>query len=489
MQDALSSSELARPGRLGRFELIALACATVLSIAVHAHYKVTGWGETDAARIAREAIGWHLQGFFTPENAGYTHRTSAMYMQFEKVILDHGLPIRLLPAVMNWLSVVLGTGCSLALYFLFRTLKGPRIAAAAVIVHALSPGFWSGNIYGMATVPGLFFFVLALIAFLAASRVERVRSPRFVGFVLLAWLALFVALGCKADVALSTGAFLSVVLAAPRERRWPLFGASAFVVGGATAAVIAYGKMLVTGAARSPGTVSFLKTWNEHFPFKLAALFTDSNNTTIVRCAGGFLFGVILLALIYAWISGGSLRREASLAALWALPPILFWGFQFDDSSRHNIPAYPALIFFATIFLFHICAGDTRRFASLVACLLVVNYFSNTSGNGSIVPQSDLAGMAEKIENVTSSFHARARELAADQSPKRLVLFASEDTYIQYEIFARARHPQLKMNEIWEMTDGPQITHFFFHQDRASTRAIVRQYRDAGFTILSLSRY
>ncbi len=494
MQQALSGSQGKLAQWLGslRGELVVLTLAAILSIAVHAHFKVTGFGETDAARLARDAIGWHLQGYVSPEAAGYTERTSALYLRLEKALMDHGLAIRLLPLVMNWFSVVLGTGCSLALYALFRLLKGPRIAAAATVVHALTPGFWSGNVYGMPTVPGLFLFVLALIAFLLAVRTEELRSLRFGLLVALALGLLFLALGFKADLALATGAFLAVALTRP-ERRWPLIGASALVVVCAVGGIVAYGRLVVSGQANSvaagESTISFLQTWNRIFPFKTAALLTDSNNTTIVRCVGGLLFGVIVLALIYGWITGGALRREASLAALWGLPPILMWGFQFDDSSRHNIPAFPPLVFFAVIFVFHICAGELRRALPLLAALMFVNYFSNTSGNGSIVPQSDLAGLSEKIEGVTSGYHDKAREIAADPAPKRLVLYASEDPYVEYEVLARAQHPQLKMGLIWELTDGPQITHFFFSRDRNATRNIVRDYKRDGFAILSISRY
>jgi hypothetical protein len=470
-----------------RREIGLLVLLALLSIGVHARFKVSGWGETDAARLARDAIGWHIRGYVTDDSGAYTQRTSTLYLQFEKTLLDRGLPIRDLPRFMNWFSVVLGTACSLALYALFRALVGPPKAAAATIVHALTPGFWLGNVYGMPTVPGLFFFVLGVLAFLYASRVSLFRSSRFAVLFVCSWLCLFVAMGFKADLALSAGAFLAVALARP-GRRLPLTLSAGGIVVGATAATVIYRRLLLSGPP-GPGTVSFLKTWNEQFPFKAAALFTDSNNTTIVRAAGGLLFGVIVLALIHGLVSGGALRRGALLAALWGLPPIIVWGFQFDDSARHNVPGFPPLVLCATIFLFHIVGDEPRRAALLIAALMTVSYMSNTWGNGSIVPQSNLIALSEKVEGMTLDFHARARAIAEDPSPKRLILYSSEDPYIQFEVFARAKHPKLEMGDLWRLTDGEQVTDFFFSRNARATRTIARQYKNDGFAILSFGRY
>jgi hypothetical protein len=470
-----------------RREIVLLVLASLLSIGIHARFKVTGWGETDAARLARDAIGWHIRGYVTDDSGAYTQRTSTLYLQFEKGLLDHGLPVRDLPRFMNWFSVVLGTACSVVLYVLFRALTDPRKAAAATLVHALTPGFWLGNVYGMPTVPGLFFFVLGVLAFLYASRLPLLRSSRFAALVVSSWLCLFAAMGFKADLALSAGAFLAVALARP-GRRMPLTLAAGGIVGGATAATIVYRRLLLSGPP-GPGTVSFLKSWNEQFPFKAAALLTDSNNTTIVRCAGGLLFGVIVLALIHGLASGGALRRGALLAMLWGLPPIIVWGFQFDDSARHNVPGFPPLVLCATIFLFHVVGDEPRRAALLIAGVMVVSYFSNTWGNGSIVPQSNLIALSEKVEGMTADLHDRAREIAGDPSPKRLILYSSEDPYIQFEVLSLAKQPKLEMGDLWRLTDGDQVTDFFFSRDVRATRNIARQYKRDGYAILSLARY
>jgi hypothetical protein len=462
----------------------------LLSIAVHHRYTVTGLGETDAARLARDSISWHLRGYMTGDSGSYTQRTSLLYLQLEKVLLDHGLSIGGLPRAMNWLSTVLGTACSVALYALFRALTEPRKALAATLIHALTPGFWLGNIYGMPTVPGLCFFVLALLAFLHASHSSGLGSLGFWILSLASFLGLFVALGFKADLALSCGAFLAVALARP-GRRIPLTLAAAAIVGGATAGIVLYRRLIVTG---SPGanTASFLKEWNEHFPFRANALLTDANNTTIVRCAGGVLFSVIVLALIHGLVSGGALRRGVLLAALWGLPPILFWGFQFDNSARHNVPAFPPLVLCATLFLFHSVGDQPRRAAALIALLMSASYLSNTWGNGSIVPQSNLLALSEKVEALTQGFHEKARELSADPSPKRLVLYSSEDPYLLFEVMARAKQPRLETlaeDDLWQLTDGPQVTRFFFSRNRGATRAVARRHEQRGFTVLSMARY
>jgi hypothetical protein len=472
-------------------ERLVVLLLALVSLAVHAHYMVPGLGESDAARFTRIAFGWHVRHKISFDDVGYQIRTSTLYLQLERMALDHGLALRSLPAVVNWVSVILGTACSVALYVLFRKITTRPIAAAATIAYALTPGFWLGNIYGMPTVPGMFFFVLAVIAFLDATRLEREGLAFFVRLG-LALLFMFLAMSIKSDLALSGGAFLAAAFAQP-GRRFRLSAYAGLVVVGATLASIAYAHLIVLPGAAAPtatgGLLAFLKSWNEAFGASFDALLNDQNNSTIVRCAGGLLFSVIVLALCYGLVAGGTLRKQALLALLWGLPPILAWGIRFGNSARHNVPAFPPLVLFATIFLFQIVSQDVRRGVALVALTLFLSYFSNTSGDSSLRPQSNLIALSEAMAKYTRNVHARAQELAKSPERKRAVLAGYADPWTEFEVLCETKTPSIEIGDTWVITDGDRTTviDYSAYLQHVPIRRLARKYQSEGYEVLSLS--
>jgi hypothetical protein len=166
----------ARLRRVLRSELLWVALFAGLSLWVHAKYRLSGFGERDAARLGRDAIVWHLKNEITSIESGYRMHTSPGYIHLLKFVMDHGLKIKKLPAFMNSLSVALGTACAVALYALFRQFSAPRYAGLAVLMYLMTPGFWLGSIYGMPTIPALCGFTLSVLWFVRASRLRTLRS-------------------------------------------------------------------------------------------------------------------------------------------------------------------------------------------------------------------------------------------------------------------------------------------------------------------------
>jgi Dolichyl-phosphate-mannose-protein mannosyltransferase len=477
--------------RLGRLrEIVAVGLCALLSLLLHAHFMLPWLGESDAARFGRIAFLWHSQGKISFD-VGYQIRTSTLYLQLETLALNHGLPLHSLPSVINWVSVVLGTFCSVALYALFRKLTTRPIAVAATLVYWLTPGFWLGNIYGMPTVPGMLFFVLGLIAFLAAARGGH-RGLPLLGQLVLSWLCVTVAMLLKSDLVLGGGAFLAVAFVRPTQRLRFACYAGAVVIG-ATLASIGYGHFVVQPStlARTPsmGLLVFLKNWNKAFEVDLNALLTDSNNTTISRCVGGLLFSVIVFAHLYGLVTGGRLRKQALLALLWGLPPILAWGVRFGNSARHNVPAFPPLILFTVIVIFEITKQDVRRAAALIACTLSASYFSNTAGNDSLKPQSNLLELTAVMQKYSASVEQRGRGLAASPALKRVVIAGYADAFTEFQVLAAAKKPVLDTTGHLTVIDGDQITIIdaSAYARTISAKALARRYQREGFEVLSMS--
>ena len=81
-----------------------------------------GFGEPDAARLAGDAIIWHLTGEPSLAVADYRIRTSPLYIHAMKKCLDWGLPAARLPALVNWGNAVIGSLAAALIYLLARRL-------------------------------------------------------------------------------------------------------------------------------------------------------------------------------------------------------------------------------------------------------------------------------------------------------------------------------------------------------------------------------
>jgi hypothetical protein len=294
----------------------------------------------------------------------------------------------------------------------------------------------------------------------------------------------------KSDIVLCGGAFLGAALLRP-ARRWALVGYAVVVVVGATLTSIGYAHLVVAPPVTpaTGGLVTFLKNWNDSFAVSLDALLTDSNNTSISRCVGALLFSVIVLALCYGLVMGGALRKQALLAMLWGLPPILAWGVRFGNSARHSVPGFPGLILVTTIFLFEITRHHTWRASALISGLMFASYFSHTSGENSLKPQSNLIALSEVMSTFARTMHRHARVVAQTPGLKRALVAGRADPYTEFELFSGANEPKIEIGEHWVLTDGERTTVIDYDAYMAgkSPRALARKYRRSGYEAISSS--
>ncbi len=456
---------------------------SALSIAVHARYRLSGFGEQDAARLARDAISWHLKGQIWSNETSYRMHTSPGYIQVLKAALDSGLPIKRLPKFVNWLSVIAGTGCSVALYALFRQFSSARHSALAIFLYAVSPGFWMGNVYGMPTIPALCSFALSVILFVRASRLQNLHSAWMPILSASSFLCLFCSLSLKADLVLCTGAFLAAALSAT-GRRWQMLLLASGVVLGALFTSLRYvGKVLLSAPEVEPSTRGFLKEWNKQFPFKLSALLDSNNSQTIVHCVGGFLFVVLIVALLAALFAGGREARLALAALTWGLPPILFWGLLRGNHVRHSVFGVAPLFLVVSHFAFRVVNERTWRALVFALCLVGISYFSDTKGRGAVAPASNLIASTARLEEATAGYHRSSRRVASSPAPKRAVVGSDIlSPYLDFEVFAAAKDPVMVGS--WELHDGGQVT-IFAHSSRHQAHEIVRDLQRQGFQILT----
>jgi hypothetical protein len=477
-------ARVAPASRLLRSEIFWVAVFAALSIFIHAKYRLTGLGEQDAARLARDAVVWHLKKELWLSESTYRMRTSAGYLHLVRLALDHGLRIGRVPKLMNWASVIFGTAAAISLYALFRQFSAPRYAAVAVFLYEMTPGFWLGNVYGMPTIPALCVFTLSVLLFVRATRLPELRSAWLPALIMGSFVCLFAAVSFKADISLCTGVFVIAALIA-RGRRLPMLALASFVVLGSVYANSRYANALLTLApSEHPSTSEFLKDWNTRIPFKQSALFDANNSGTIMHCVGALLFCVLIIALLAALVAGGRRSWVAVSALTWAVPPIFFWALSFGNNARHNVFGMAPLFLVVSHFLFQLVDERALRAVVLTLCLAGLSYFSDTRSHGSISPGTNLAQVAEDLQASTQAIHNRSRELAANPSDKRMVVGNSVlIPYLSFEIFAAAKTPVLV--NAYELHDGPRVTLFADNTGRHQRSENERHYRGEGFTFLS----
>src|SRR6478609_7522696 len=125
-------TQTATPGAaFGRYEWVFIALGALAAFWLHWHFRMSGFGEQDAGRLATDAINWHFEGSIDMTKVDYRLHTSPLYIHSMKLALDHGMSVRSIPVFMNGLSVLASSACMVGLYLLFRQLSTPAIATAA----------------------------------------------------------------------------------------------------------------------------------------------------------------------------------------------------------------------------------------------------------------------------------------------------------------------------------------------------------------------
>jgi hypothetical protein len=318
-------------------ERLILLGAVVLSLVVHGIFVFRGFGEPDAARIAISAVIKLHVGNFSP------NKVHPLYEYYLLLCVWAGMPLRNIPALMNYTNVVLGGFSLIPLYLLWRSLDRPRSAALACILFSCTSAFWLGNTYGMPHLPAFFFLLCAVVLF---ERLWNASPFAFAVYGILSAVLMMLALACKIDVVLYAGAFAGI-LAIRKNTQWKQVLAAVIIPTTALAGLL----FCLKWFSPNPGTPlspDFVSQWHQRWPTDITAL----KDLNAYRAVGYVFFtGIFLSALYCLW--NARLRPYAILAVLWAAPAFLFWSLRWGNSVRHMMIAYSGLIFVFSVVLVH----------------------------------------------------------------------------------------------------------------------------------------
>jgi hypothetical protein len=474
-----------------RTEAICLGLLSSIYVWVHARCMVPRFGEADASRNALDALGWFLRREVSLDNSGYRLRTSPLYIHALKGAMSLGVPIRRIPDVMNWASLISSAVGLLAAYLLYRRIAGRTTAALACGLLAFTPAYFLSGNYGMAQVPAVATLLLGLLVF--ANALDEGRSRR--SFAILAFIStflMFTTLALKADLVL-TGLSFPGLAWLLRKRFMPFIATGASIVVAALAAELLYVKAITSPPPANirPSIVEFAENWHSRFPFDLHALQDRHVVGAITHSSGPFLFCVAVVSLLAHLFS-----RENFRVGVWAaaagVPTMLFWGLIFGNSARHNLVSLPPLMLLVASSLRRLVETPVRM-AALGAVLLFFNYNSDREGDpagfGLIVPKTNLGELAEDQIKMSAGLWAWGKKFAALDAPKKALIAQFSLSSASFEVGAEGQAlGQVEYSYdgdflIQRRVGGHQIVHPVYGRDRADANDQAQSLREQGYVV------
>jgi hypothetical protein len=409
-------------------EAILVAVGVVVTAVLHALFVTHGFGEADIARLAVAAGEWHDTGrvLYT----SYIFRTSPLYIQGLKLLLDLGVPVATLPALLNGASVVLASLTLIPLYLFWRKLAGRGVSAVATILFAVTPAYSLAAIYGMAHLPSFALFVVSLLTFVnALGKSGRPYALRMTGAFILAALAI----GLKADMVLCFGAYLgaAVYLRALDRRTVVLAAAMPFV---ALIPTIVDARLIASALG---GIGHFATSWSGQFPFTVQSITDDDNRSVLFNSVGRGLFALGVLAALYCVIRRRH-GRALLLVGLWGVPPVLFWGLRMGNSARHMMAAESAFVFLIAVALASLLPKRRLVPAVLVVVFIAVNYGLGPAKGGSISPTPRLDALSREVQRRADLLRKGAEAFAAFPVPAKVFVGSAATPYAVFAVMARA---------------------------------------------------
>lgn len=411
-----------------RHDGLFLAMIAVVLLVVHAVFRIEGFGEYDACKLAVYGFSWHKFGTDSISIWGspYPFRTSLVYIWGIKKSLDLGLPVDRVPELMNWFNVLTGSLIVVPLWLIWKRVTDRRTACLGIGLLAFAPAIWQGSIYGMPHMPAFFFLCCSLLCFMGAMQSPLPLKSALV--VLSAFLA-FLAFGCKADSVLAAGAFLGILLFLPNRNVFSILSVL-FVIAVPLITILAFPRLVFHGVLP---VNEFAGQWSQSYPFTLRAL-VDAKNLAATVTSVGCVFSLFIFFTLIAGIPKSKNIRLLLFCLSWSLPAALFWGLKMGNSARHMMVPMTGFLFWAAWVLRHYVKG--RALVITVLLLIIGNYLISPAAllPRTYRPSSRLIKANSALQEVTRKRHAIGREFAALPPADKVLMSDDHLFYCFWEI-------------------------------------------------------
>lgn len=451
------------------------------------HFRLTGLGEPDSARLVNDAFVWHATGSIPERVADYRAKILPLSIIVLKKVLDFGVPIQKLPSLLNSANAVAGPLMLIPLFWIWRRLTDGKTALLGILLTIPVPAFWIANLYGYPHLPSLSLAISSLAAFLGYL---QSRGYKRLCLGLLAAALMCLATCVKADTILLGGVFFGLVYTT--ERRWfsrqqVMAGVIVFL---AAALPLVLEKIAIPVTSDVNGQ-QFLADWSHRFPLSRYAFFGPSNLFVSAHAGGPLL-------LLASFISAGILltnhknRELLLIIAMWSIPSVFFWGMRPGNSARHLLlPLLPLGMVTATAIRI-LFAEKCRQWGALCA-LLIGSYVSTGTSGATIAPGSNLFSSPRYIQKRIDSSMALGSNFQA-HGKKVMVVGGGANPYMEFGIFSHTNRLRYlgsdgpHKGQAWEIEDknGQSYKLLFKYVTSESGRLMaVNNGRKRGFEVVA----
>ena len=412
---------------------LCLAALVVVSVAVHAVLALRWFGETDAVRLANDALKALYDGSFHDlESQVYS---TPLYLDGLRQVLEWGLvSARTIPVWMTVWSVLAGAAVTAGLFsFTKAVTRSAAMALAVAVLLQFDPAFFMFSIYGFPTMVAAGLFVLS-VAVLPRAIAAR-RPPARGGLLLLAFLLYLAAVFIKVDVLLATAVFcLPVWLCVKGTRARALWIAGIVVAAGLSFVFFNLYSAHLVESVRPTGA------WATHFSYffnGIGAVWKGATWSPLVRGAGAMTLPLVLIAACLA-VRTREGRSTVAWLALAALPLILNWAFMRGNSARHML--LPVVLLYPLL-VFPLRSRVKGVWAVLLAAMLVVNYMAFAPTSNTVRPSGRLVESSLLLRGRAATLEATAKSVAGLPYPRVAEIGAGWfDPYVTYEVLLGGKY-------------------------------------------------
>lgn len=430
-----------------------LLFAIVLGFGLIRFPFVLDWfGEQDSVRLVLPVLKETKLSF--PMHYGAIH-SSPLYLQLIRLLHGMGAPWQTFWVVLNWINFFVSMLVLFPVAAIARKFGGQFVALATILLIQFMPSFWLGSIYGFPNMIGYLFLLGAILNCIHMFPLDQQSTQQEHRILVRRWfgmtLCVAIAVGMKVDLLLTFAVFPAVLwFSGVRNIRYYFLVIFLLIL-----AVL--GTILGPGiyewwhhTSPIPDGVRFAKDWTDKFPFRISALFDYRNSKAIVT-AFGPIFSLLAFLGWFELVRKKEKRKEVLILAAWAVPLILFWGFIYGNSARHNMAAAMPVALVIALLLRQ--CGNMRLRISLLLVIIVSNYFSLSPNSNTVRPSTRLLTSSRQINQRVLGYRNRATKMLSCQGSKIAIIDSWARPLVLYSLIVNADSGKWIGDELFELTD------------------------------------
>ena len=399
----------------------------------HFPFVLKGFGEIDATKIAVSVIDILNNG----SNAAFANfyftdviPLYILYLKWFMKLLNYNYSY--LPVIMNYTNAVFGTLVIIPAFFLIRQLfRNSTIAFCSVLALIFAPSFYQSTIMGFPHLIAFFFLLVSLSLYL--SGLDRNRKSTVYLLMFLSCAFLTIAFLFKSDYVLAAGIYIGLLFMRKVRDKGKITAAFLIILISGVLFLLFRDMILGRGSGATMSKES-LSEWYDY------SLIIPTNLTYLIRQTKPIAYGAGIVTFFLGALSFIFYLFKKRLDILifiisWTAAPILFWLIMIGNNARHNmIMILPVLVIIVVLFY----EKAPKYVIVLTGMLILGNFFAVSPSSSILRPSGNLFKSHALLEARMAKFRSGAKEIAAVDEDKIVVLGYFHNPHVIFEIMRSA---------------------------------------------------